>query len=115
MKTFKNNLVQFTQYGMGTGDTELSTLLATNYLTILNAENDLPRFIAFYNEGVKLLCTGSPALEILKTIHEKGVKLMACKTCLNHYNLTDKMETGMASTMIDIIELQRIANKVINL
>lgn len=115
MKTFKNTLVQFTQYGMGTGDADLSTLLATNYLSILNEENDLPRFITFYNEGVKLLCSGSPALEILKTLDQKGVKLMACKTCLNHYKIADKMETGMASTMIDIIELQRIVDKVINM
>lgn len=100
---------------MGTGDEALALQLVTNYLKLINEENELPKFMAFYNGGVKLICNGSPALEIIKTIEKKGVKLIACKTCLNHFNLMDKLEVGMAGTMIDIMELQRIADKVINL
>ncbi len=115
MKHFRNILVQFTQNGMGAGDEVLSQLLATNYLKILDEENDLPKFIVFYNAGVKLLCTGSPAIDTLKSIEAKGVKLLACKTCINHFKLMDSIEVGQDSTMIDIIDLQRIADKVINL
>jgi len=115
MKIFKIILLQFTQYGMGIGDEELGIRLATNYFKIIIEEDDLPRFITFYNAGVKLICTDSPAVEILKAIEAKGVKLIACKTCLNHFNLMDKIETGTAGTMIDIIDLQRLADKVINL
>ena len=111
----KNTLLQITQNGMGTGDEALALQLVTNYLKLINEENELPKFMAFYNGGVKLICNGSPALEIIKTIEKKGVKLIACKTCLNHFNLMDKREVGMAGTMIDIMELQRIADKVINL
>ena len=111
----KNTLLQITQNGMGTGDEELGLQLVTNYLKLINEEMELPKFMAFYNSGVKLICTGSPAIEIIKTIEKKGVKLIACKSCLNHFNLMDKLETGMVGTMIDIMELQRIADKVINL
>ncbi|MBI9065163.1 MAG: DsrE family protein [Marinilabiliaceae bacterium] len=111
----KNILLQITQNGMGTGDEALGLQLVTNYLKLINEEMELPKFIAFYNGGVKLICTGSPVIEIIKTIEQKGVKLIACKSCLNHYNLMDKLEVGMAGTMIDIMELQRIADKVINL
>ena len=111
----KNTLLQITQNGMGTGDEALGLQLVANYLKLINEENELPKFMAFYNGGVKLICNGSPALEIIKTIEKKGVKLIACKTCLNHFNLMDKREVGMAGTMIDIMELQRIADKVINL
>lgn len=108
-------LLQFTQYGMGNGSEELGVLLASNYLKLLNEQNRLPRFITLYNGGVKLVCTGSPAIEIFQTIEKKGVKVIACKTCLNHYNLMDKLEAGMHGTMIDIIELQANADKVISL
>lgn len=111
----KNILIQITQNGMGSGDEELGLQLATNYLKLIKEENALPRFITLYNGGVKLICTGSPAIEILKTIEKEGVKLIACKTCLKHFKLMDKMEAGIAGTMIDIIELQKIADKVINL
>jgi len=100
---------------MGTGNEELGLILATNYLTLLNEDEVLPKFIVFYNSGVKLICTGSPVIDILKTIEAKGVKLIACKTCLKHYNLLESIETGIAGTMSDIMELQKIADKVVSL
>lgn len=115
MKNNKNTLLQITQNGMGSGDEELGIQLVSNYLKLTSEEMDLPKFISFYNGGVKLICTGSPVIEIIKTMEKKGVKLIACKTCLKHFNLMDKMEAGTAGTMIDIMELQRMADKVISL
>jgi intracellular sulfur oxidation DsrE/DsrF family protein len=115
MNTFKNTLIQITQYGMGSGDETLDLLLLSNYLNLLGEETVLPQVIVFYNAGVKLICKGSPVLEILHHLDEKGVKLIACKTCLNHYELSDKMEVGLAGSMIDIMQLQKAAEKVINL
>ena len=76
---------------------------------------DLPKIIVFYNEGVKLICSGSPVIDILKETEKKGVKLLACKTCLNHYKILDKVEVGICGTMMDIITLQAEASKVITL
>jgi intracellular sulfur oxidation DsrE/DsrF family protein len=115
MNTFKNTLIQITQNGMGSGDEILGLLLVKNYLNLLNEETELPRVITFYNAGVKLICSGSPAIEILKTLEQKGVKLIACKTCMNHFNISDKMETGIPGTMIDIMHFQKVADQVINL
>lgn len=115
MQGFKNTLVQITKEGMGTGDDELSLLLIKNYLNLLNEENEPPKVIAFYNGGVKLLCGGSPVIDPLKTLEQRGVKLVACKTCLNYFDLMDKFEVGIAGTMMDIIEFQKVAGKVINL
>jgi len=111
----RNTLIQVTQYGMGNGDSELGLKLITNYFTLLNEDNRVPKIIVFYNEGVKLICEGSPAIDALKTIQEKGVQLIACKTCLMHYNIFDKIEVGTPGTMVDIITLQASADKVINL
>lgn len=111
----KNTLIQITQNGMGRGSEELGVVLVTNYLKLLSQEDNLPHFIAFYNSGIKLVCTKSPVIDILKNIEAKGVKLIACKTCLNHFGLSEKMEVGMAASMMDIIDLQKKADKVINL
>lgn len=115
MKSLKNTLIQITQNGMGAGDEELGLLLVKNYLKLVGEENELPQVIVFYNGGVKLICEGSPAIEILRALEQKGVKLMACKTCLNHFNLLEKTEVGIAGTMMDIIELQKVAEKVVTL
>ncbi len=111
----KNILIQITNNGMGNGDDELGSILISNYLNLIYKEDKLPRFIAFYNSGVKLICKGSGCIEILKKIEEKGVKLLACKTCLNHFNLIDETEVGIKGTMLDILDLQNMAEKVINL
>lgn len=115
MKSFKNVLLQITKNGMGGGDEELGFQLIKNYLNLMNKEAELPTFIVFYNSGVKLICKGSPVIEVLHEMEKKGVKLFACKTCLKYYNLLDKTEVGIKGTMTDIIELHKIAGKVINL
>lgn len=110
----KNTLIQITNNGMGAGSDELGLKLITNYFSLIKEDENPPKFITFYNSGVKLLCNGSPAIEILKTLEKKGIQLIACKTCLNHFELMDKIEVGTMGTMIDIINLQKVADKVIN-
>ncbi len=115
MKSFKNTLLQFNRFGMGGGDEKLSLVLAENYLNLLLKEDELPQCIVFYNEGVKLLCEDNSIIEPLKELQKHGVKLIACKTCLNAFQLIDQMQVGLAGTMPDIIELQKAADKVITL
>ncbi len=111
----KNILIQITNNGMGAGNEELGLTLISNYLNLIYNEDKLPRFIALYNSGVKLICTGSPCIEILKKIEAKGVKLIACKTCLNYFGLIEQTEVGIQGTMMDILELQIATEKVITL
>ena len=115
MNSFKNTLIQITHNGMGSGDDELGQLLVKNYLNLLCEEEQPPKVIIFYNEGVKLICTGSEALEPINQLAEKGVKLVACKTCLNHFQLLEKVEVGIPGTMVDIMHFQKVADKVVNL
>lgn len=114
-KTFKNTLLQITREGMGAGDEALGLLLITNYFRLLADENEPPRFVAFYNSGVRLICQGSPIIEAAKVLENKGTKLIACTTCLKHYGLLDRTEVGVAGTMMDIIELQKLTDKVVAL
>lgn len=111
----QNILIQITQQGMGSGNEELGLILIKNYLKLINEENKRPRVIAFYNAGVKLITKDSPVLEEAKALEANGVKLVVCKTCLNHFGLMESMGAGIQGTMMDIIELQKVADKVINI
>lgn len=108
-----NTLLQITKNYLGAGDVELGKKLLENYLRQRNSENRLPSVICFYNSGVTLLTGESETLDILKAIEAKGVKLLACKTCLDYFGLADQLKVGVVGSMIDIITLQDNADKVI--
>jgi len=102
-----------TNNGMGNSDKELSTILLANYLKLLIDENLLPNALLFYGEGVKTVVENSPFLETLSLLEKKGVNLIVCKTCLNFYELADKVKVGKIGTMADIIHYQWNVDKVI--
>lgn len=104
-----------TRQGMGTADPELQMRLMVNYLRLLDEGELLPAVICFYAEGVKLLVEGSPVIEPLQSLERKGVRLIACSTCLNYYGLADKIRVGIIGGMTDIIEAQWRAGKVITI
>jgi sulfur relay (sulfurtransferase) complex TusBCD TusD component (DsrE family) len=54
-------------------------------------------------------------LDQLAVLEKKGVRLIVCSTCLNYFGLMDKVKTGIAGGMADILEAQLIAGKVITL
>ena len=100
---------------MGEADPELQIKLISTYFKLINEADTLPAVICFYAEGVHLVVEGSPVLDSLRAMEEKGVRLIICNTCLNFYNLTDKVAVGITGGMTDIIEAQRRAAKVITL
>jgi sulfur relay (sulfurtransferase) complex TusBCD TusD component (DsrE family) len=104
-----------THDGLGKADQELQHKLANTYLKLIDEHNLLPAVICFYTEGVKLVVEGSPVLEILSALEEKGVRLIVCNTCLNYYGLLDKVRVGIIGGMADIIEAQWKADRVITL
>lgn len=108
-------LLQISRNGMGNGDEELGLKLIANYLRLLDEDSRLPSFIALYNGGVRLLSQDSPVIEQMKKLEERGVKIIACVTCLNYYGIVDDIQVGIKGTMMDIITLQTNADKVINL
>jgi hypothetical protein len=101
--------------GMGKADKELQLKLMVTYLKLLAENNYLPNAMCFYTEGVKLVIEGSPVLDFLKTLEQKGVRLIICSTCLNYFGLIDKVRIGIVGGMADILEAQVKAEKVITL
>jgi selenium metabolism protein YedF len=89
---------------LGRGDDELGTLLMANFLRLLGESQDKPGTLVFWNTGVRLVCENSWALGHLKKLEEQGVEILACTTCLEYLELTDKLKVGKPTTMLKSIQ-----------
>ena len=105
--------ILFTRDGMGQAPPELAHKLAAGYLDLLDLENRLPGAICFYGEGVKLACEGSPVLETLAGLAARGVALLVCTTCLQFFELEQRLAVGEASNMRQIQAAQWAAARVV--
>jgi selenium metabolism protein YedF len=113
--TMDNTIILVTNNGMGNADETLQQKLIGKYFELIQQNNSLPNAICFYTNGVKLVVEGSPILEQLKSLEEAGVRLIVCSTCLEYFDLTEKVQVGIVGGMTDIIEAQVKAEKVITL
>jgi DsrE/DsrF-like family len=111
----EDTVILVKSYGMGSGDTDLQLKLFNTYLTLLEQTGSLPAAMCFYTDGVRLAVAGSPMLERLHRLEEKGVRLVLCSSCLSYYNLVEKVQVGLVGSMADILEAQNRAAKVITL
>ncbi|MFZ2096806.1 MAG: DsrE family protein [Anaerolineales bacterium] len=113
--TSENDIILvFKTNGMGISETQsLKEKLAKTFLTLTAHMEPLPKIICFYTDGVKLACEGSPVLEELATLEQRGVHIILCQTCLNAYGLSDRVQVGIVGGMGDIITAMWQANKVI--
>ena len=109
----KNYVVAVSSDKMGEGSEELGKVLIKAFLFALTQQDELPGTIIFYNGGVKLSTEGSPVLEDLKNLAAQGVEVISCGTCLNFYQLSEKLAVGEVSNMYDIVEHLRKADVVV--
>jgi intracellular sulfur oxidation DsrE/DsrF family protein len=108
-----DSMVLFTRFGMGDAPAELQHKLTSVFLILLDQDAP-PGVIAFYGDGVKLACDGSPVINQLRTLSEKGVRLIICQTCLDFFDLREKVRVGIVGGMGDIIAAMKTAAKVIS-
>ncbi len=106
-------VIMITSDKMGIGDDELGTVLMRSFIHTLTEMETQPDTMILYNAGVKLAVDGSDVLHDLKNIEEKGVKILVCGTCLNFFNLKEKLKVGVVSNMYDITETLLKAKKIV--
>ncbi len=75
-----------------------------NFLRLLGESEGKPRSLVFLNTGVRLVCEGSQVLDHLKRLEKQGMKILACTTCLEYFDLTDKLVVGKPTTMLKSIQ-----------
>jgi len=90
--------------GLGRGDEQLGSILMINFLRFLGESQDKPSSMIFWNTGIHMLCQGSKFLEPLKRLEKQGVEILACTTCLEYFELTDKLAVGKPTNMVKTIQ-----------
>ncbi|GFR35110.1 sulfurtransferase-like selenium metabolism protein YedF [Thermobrachium celere] len=115
---FKDNgniVIVITSDTLGHGDDVLGRTLMKSYIYSLTEVEEKPKTIIFINAGVKLTTEGSDVLESLKVLEQHGVEILSCGTCLNFYNLSDKLKVGTVSNMYTIVEKMHSATNTIKI
>lgn len=108
-----NTVVVLSSNQMGNGSEELGQILMKGFIFALTELDELPSTVLLYNSGVKLSTEGSNAIEDLKTLQAQGVEILSCGTCLNYYDLTEKLQVGDVTNMYFILEKMAQADKII--
>ncbi|MCK8824020.1 sulfurtransferase-like selenium metabolism protein YedF [Fuchsiella alkaliacetigena] len=90
---------------LGQGKRELGEVLIKGFIYTLTELAPAPRAIIFMNSGVKLTTLNEEVIENLEILAEAGVEIISCGTCLDYYQLEDKLEVGSVSNMYTIVEL----------
>lgn len=101
--------------GIGDGDIELGSSLLKMFFYTLTQDENIPSYILFMNDGVKATTNNDQVIEQLITLSEMGAVILVCGTCLNYYNITDKLKVGTVSNMYDIVNAMKAVDKVITL
>ena len=108
--------VFFNKASVGTGDPELGLNLAKMAIFTLSEGDNIPSYVLFMNDGVKLTTGIEPQIiDNLNTLIEKGAKVLVCGTCLNFFGIKDDCKIGTVSNMFDILGAMQAVSKVITL
>ena len=106
-------MVLFTRNGLGDAPAELQLKLGSIFLNLVD-KGAAPGVMAFYGEGVKLVCDDSPVLEQLRSLVAHGATIVVCQTCLDYFELRDRVRVGAIGGMGDIVAAMNSADKVIS-
>ena len=98
---------------MGRGEEELAHILIRSFLLALTEVSDRPDKMIFFNTGVKLTVKGSEVLEDLQALEKNGVEILICGTCLDYFNLKEKIAVGQVSNMYTIAETLLSAGRLV--
>jgi selenium metabolism protein YedF len=107
------HVIAFRGDTMGSGPEELGAILMKAFVNTIRETEPLPSHLVFYNTGVRLVVEGSPLVEPLAELEKKGIKILACGTCLDYFGLKAKLSVGTVSNMYSILETLSNAGSVI--
>ena len=98
---------------MGRGDDDLGSVLMKAFIHTIKDLDSGPDVLILYNTGVRLSVKGSPVLDDLKVLEERGVDILVCGTCLNFFELTKDVAAGVVSNMYDIAGTLSRAGRIV--
>jgi len=103
-KLKKNMVIMIASETMGEGSKELGQVLMKGFLYTLTETRPFPNALLFVNSGVKLTTEGSEVVEYIRSLESEGVEVLSCGTCLDYFNLKNKLMVGGVSNMYTFVE-----------
>ncbi|QOG11797.1 sulfurtransferase-like selenium metabolism protein YedF [Arcobacter sp. FWKO B] len=87
-------------------DEVLGKKLSMGFIKTLPKVSPLPKNIFFVNSAVKLTTSQDDheLIDALKILINEGVKIYSCGLCLEHYNLSDKLQVGEVGNALDTLQ-----------
>jgi hypothetical protein len=113
----KKTVILVRQEGLGSvapADEQFGVDMFDRFLHSLEGLPAKPFAMCFYTQGVKLTCEGSKVLFGLEMMQGMGVRMLICKTCLDHFGLLEKVAVGEVRGMAEISSLLMEADHVIS-
>ncbi len=110
-----NMLVLVTDDGVGDKSGKLANSLMQQLIKGLAAKDPLPNVIVFLNRAVFLTAQNSPLLGVLRELESKGVLVLSNSSCLQHYQLMEKLAVGGPTNIYHVAELMKLAKNTITL
>jgi len=110
-----SSVLVISQEAMGRGDDALGHLLIKSFFHTIAETSPVPEVIIFFNSGVKLVVEGSDVIDDIRLLEGKGVKILACGTCLDYFRLKDKIQAGVVSNMYEIKDLMLSGRTLVNI
>jgi len=103
-KLKKNMVIMIASETMGEGSKELGQVLMKGFLYTLTETRPFPNALLFVNSGVKLTTEDSEVVEYIRSLESEGVEVLSCGTCLDYFNLKNKLMVGGVSNMYTFVE-----------
>ncbi len=100
---------------MGKGNDELGAVLMKGYIYTLTESKPYPKYIALVNSAIKLSTENAHTIENLKILEENGVEIVSCGTCLDYYDLKDKLSVGSVTNMYSIVDIMKKSSQTISI
>ncbi len=113
--TFEDVSILIAQKTLGGRDEVLGEVLIKGFLSTLADRDVPPRTVALMNEAVFLTLAEHSASDSLKKLEERGVNLLVCGTCTNHFGVTEGVRAGTVSNMFEITEALLETSRTVSL
>ena len=98
---------------LGRGNDELGEVLMRSFVHTLLTLDPRPATIILYNTGVRLAARDSALIDDLKQLEAAGVQIVICGTCVNYFELKERLGAGIISNMYDIASTMTGAGKLV--
>lgn len=108
-------VVVISKDSMGTGSEELGKILIKGFIYSLTELKTPPESVVFLNSGVILTSEGSNTIADIKKLEAAGCNIHSCGTCVNYFELQEKLAVGKITDMYGITEKMANASSIINI